>query len=109
MTIQRAIPSGPLLRTESRPALDDKGQLVAWSHKLVSVPLMKDIKPPEAFKDGIDYYCLWGLADDEKSPMWNARIQYEIPNLYIELLLSNSAHADLALACGPEWPQCLCH
>ncbi|MGO9122166.1 MAG: molybdopterin cofactor-binding domain-containing protein [Desulfomonilaceae bacterium] len=69
-------------------ALDEKGQLVAWSHKLVSVPLMRDIKPPEAFKDGIDWYCMWGLWDDEKSPMWNARIQYEIPNLYIELLLS---------------------
>ncbi len=69
-------------------ALDDKGQLVAWSHKLVSVPLMADIKPPEAFKGGIDWYCMWGLWDEEKSPMWNARIQYEIPNLYIELLLS---------------------
>ena len=77
-------------------ALDDKGQLVAWSHKLVSVPLMKDVKPPEAFKSGIDYYCLWGLWDEDKSPMWNARIQYEIPNLYIEMLLSNLPM--------PTWP-----
>jgi len=76
-------------------ALDDKGQLVAWSHKLVSVPLMREIRP-ESIKNGIDYYCLWGLADEEKSPMWNARIQYEIPNLYIELLLSNLPM--------PTWP-----
>jgi isoquinoline 1-oxidoreductase subunit beta len=76
-------------------ALDDKGQLVAWSHKLVSVPLMREIRP-ESIKGGIDYYCLWGLADEEKSPMWNSRIQYEIPNLYIELLLSNLPM--------PTWP-----
>ena len=49
---------------------------------------MKDIKPPNHIKDGIDFYCLWGLWDAPKSPMWNNRIQYEIPNLYIELLMS---------------------
>ncbi len=76
-------------------ALDAQGQLVAWSHKLVSVPLMREVRP-ESIKDGIDYYCLWGLWDAENSPMWNCRIQYEIPNLYIELLLSQLPM--------PTWP-----
>jgi isoquinoline 1-oxidoreductase subunit beta len=76
-------------------ALDDKGQLVAWSHKLVSVPLMREVRP-ESIKDGIDYYCLWGLWDKDNSPMWNCRIQYEIPNLSIELLLSTLPM--------PTWP-----
>lgn len=76
-------------------ALDAQGQLVAWSHKLVSVPLMREVRP-ESIKDGIDYYCLWGLWDTAESPMWNCRIQYEIPSLYIELLLSSLPM--------PTWP-----
>ena len=67
--------------------LDAQGQLVAWSHKLVSPSLMRDVRP-ESVKDGIDFYCLWGLWDAPNSPNWNNRIQYEIPNLHIELLLS---------------------
>jgi len=67
--------------------LDHQGQLIAWSHKLVSPSILKDIRP-EHIKDGIDFYCLWGLADAPNSPAWNNRIQYEIPNLYIEFLIS---------------------
>jgi isoquinoline 1-oxidoreductase beta subunit len=48
---------------------------------------LKDIRP-EAIKDGIDFYCLWGLADAPNSPMVNNRIQYEIPNLEVEFLIS---------------------
>lgn len=68
-------------------ALDAQGQLTGWSHKLVSISILKDIRP-EHIKDGIDFYCLWGLADAPNSPMWNNRIQYEIPNLDIEFLIS---------------------
>ncbi|MFZ0929571.1 MAG: xanthine dehydrogenase family protein molybdopterin-binding subunit [Syntrophobacteraceae bacterium] len=68
-------------------ALDAQGQLTAWSHKLVSPSLLKFIRPQHVV-NGIDFYCLWGLADAPTSPMWNNRIQYEIPNLDIELLLS---------------------
>ena len=67
--------------------LDAQGQLIGWSHKVVSPSILKDIRP-EYIKDGIDFYCLWGLADAPNSPMWNNRIQYEIPNLDIEFLIS---------------------
>ena len=67
--------------------LDAQGQLIGWSHKVVSPSILKDIRP-DAIKNGIDFYCLVGLADAPTSPMWNNRIQYEIPNLYIEFLIS---------------------
>ena len=67
--------------------LDDQGRLVAWSHKLVSPSMLKDIKP-DAIKDGIDSYCLDGLAVTAINPRWNNRIQYEIPNLHVEFLIS---------------------
>ncbi len=67
--------------------LDAQGQLVGWSHKVVSPSILKDIRP-EMIKDGVDFYCLWGLADAPQSPMWNNRIQYEIPNLSIDFLIS---------------------
>ncbi len=67
--------------------LDAKGQLIGWSHKVVSPSILKDINPA-AIKEGIDFYCLLGLADAPESPMWNCRIQYEIPNLSIEFLIS---------------------
>jgi len=62
--------------------LDAQGQLIGWSHKLVSPSI-------GGVKDGIDFFCLWGLADALDSPMWNNRIQYEIPNLSIEFLISS--------------------
>ena len=75
--------------------LDAQGQLIGWSHKLVSPSILKDIRP-DAIKDGIDFYCLWGLADAPDSPKWNNRIQYEIPNLDIEFLIS-----PLPMSVGP--------
>jgi isoquinoline 1-oxidoreductase subunit beta len=68
-------------------ALDAQGQLTGWSHKVVSISILKYIRPQHVV-NGIDFYCLWGLADAPNSPMWNNRIQYEIPNLDIEFLLS---------------------
>jgi isoquinoline 1-oxidoreductase beta subunit len=47
-------------------------------------------------KDGIDWFCMWGLADRPESYGWNNRIQYEIPNLSLEFLLS-----PLPIPCGP--------
>ena len=75
--------------------LDTQGQLIGWSHKTSAISIMKPVNP-KAIKDGVDYYCLWGLWDVPDSPMWNARIQYEIPNLYIEFLM-----ADLPIPCWP--------
>ncbi|MGA3116244.1 MAG: molybdopterin cofactor-binding domain-containing protein [Syntrophobacteraceae bacterium] len=67
--------------------LDAQGQLTGWSHKLVSPSLLKFIRPQHVV-NGIDFYCLWGLADAPTSPMWTNRIQYEIPNLDVEFLIS---------------------
>ena len=75
--------------------LDAQGRLIGWSHKTSAISIMKPVNP-NAIKDGVDYYCLWGLWDAPDSPHWNNRIQYEIPNLYIEFLM-----ADLPIPCWP--------
>jgi isoquinoline 1-oxidoreductase beta subunit len=75
--------------------LDAQGQLIGWFHKTSAISIMKPVNP-KAIKDGVDYYCLWGLWDIPDSPHWNDRIQYEIPNLYIEFLM-----ADLPIPCWP--------
>jgi isoquinoline 1-oxidoreductase beta subunit len=75
--------------------LDAQGQLIGWNHKTSAVSIMKPVNP-NAIKNGVDYYCLWGLWDVPDSPHWNDRIQYEIPNLYIEMLM-----ADLPILCWP--------
>jgi isoquinoline 1-oxidoreductase beta subunit len=74
--------------------LDAQGNLTGWSHKLVSPAIAKHINPAE-LKDGIDYFCTGGLADRADSPGWNNKIQYEIPNLSIEFLISS-----LPIPCG---------
>jgi isoquinoline 1-oxidoreductase beta subunit len=74
--------------------LDAQGQLIGWSHKLVSPSIAKEINPGQ-LKDGIDWFCMWGLADRPESYGWNNRIQYEIPNLSIEFLMSS-----LPIPCG---------
>ncbi len=75
--------------------LDAQGRLIGWSHKTSAISIMRPVNP-KAIKDGVDYYCLWGLWDVPDSPHWNDRIQYEIPNLYIEFLM-----ADLPIPCWP--------
>lgn len=74
--------------------LDGQGQLIGWSHKVASVSILKDINP-KAIQGGIDPYCLWGLWNPN-SPHWNDSLQYEIPNLYIEFLIT-----DLPILCFP--------
>jgi isoquinoline 1-oxidoreductase beta subunit len=76
-------------------ALDGQGQLTGWSHKTSCVSIMKPVNP-KAVVNGVDAYCLWGLWDTPNSPHWNGRIQYEIPNLTIELFL-----ADLPITVWP--------
>ncbi|MBM4308583.1 MAG: xanthine dehydrogenase family protein molybdopterin-binding subunit [Deltaproteobacteria bacterium] len=75
-------------------ALNAQEQLIGWSHKVASVSILKDINP-KAVQSGIDPYCLWGLWNPN-SPHWNDSIQYEIPNLYIEFLIT-----DLPILCFP--------
>ena len=78
-----------------KAGIDAEGQLTAWSHKLASVSILRGVRP-ELVKNGIDAYCLWGLWDTPKSPHWNNRIQYEIPNFYIEFKI-----ADLPMPVAP--------
>jgi isoquinoline 1-oxidoreductase beta subunit len=66
--------------------LDGQGQLIGWSHKAVAGSIMKDIDP-KAIQNGVDIMSLWGLVDFPGSPDGN-RILYEIPNFYLEFLIS---------------------
>ena len=66
---------------------DGQGRLTAWSHKVVTSSLLKAIEP-KAIINGVDFMALWGLADFPGSPD-NNRIMYEIPNLYIEYVMSD--------------------
>jgi isoquinoline 1-oxidoreductase beta subunit len=70
-----------------KAGLDNQGRLIGWSHKAVSGSIMKDIDP-QGIKNGVDIMSLWGLVDFPGSPD-NNRIMYEIPNLYVEFLLSD--------------------
>jgi isoquinoline 1-oxidoreductase beta subunit len=67
--------------------IDDQGRLIGWYHKVVSGSIMKDIDPA-GIQGGVDIMSLWGLVDFPNSPD-NNRIMYDIPNLYIEFLLSD--------------------
>jgi len=66
--------------------LDGQGQLVGWSHKAVAGSIFKLINP-KAIQNGVDIMSLWGLVDFPGSPDGN-RMLYEIPNFYLEFLIS---------------------
>jgi isoquinoline 1-oxidoreductase subunit beta len=66
--------------------LDGHGNLIGWSHKAVAGSILKDIAP-QFIKDGVDIMSLWGLVDFPNAPDGN-KILYEIPNFYLEFLLS---------------------
>ncbi len=69
--------------------LDNEGRLMGWSHKVVCGSLIKDIAP-QAVKNGVDPMSLWGLVDDyPKSSAFDSSISYDIPNFYVEFLLSD--------------------
>lgn len=67
--------------------LDSNGRLTGWNHKVVSGSILKDINP-KAIINGVDFMSLWGLADFPGSPH-NNRIMYDIPNFYVEFLISD--------------------
>jgi len=67
--------------------LDSQGRLTGWSHKAIAGSIMKDIDP-KGIINGVDIMSLWGLLDFPNAPT-NNRIMYEIPNFYVEFLLSN--------------------
>ena len=75
--------------------LDAQGQLTGWSQKVVTPSILKLIAP-DAVKNGIDFYSLWGLADYPNSPH-NNNIMYKIPNLYVEFLIMD----DLPIPVAP--------
>lgn len=64
--------------------LDDQGRPQAWSHKVVAGSIMKHIDP-KGIKNGVDIMSLWGLVDFPGSDNY---LRYEIPNIYIEFLIS---------------------
>lgn len=78
-----------------RAGVDASGQLVGWFHQAASVSILKGINA-DLVKDGVDWYCLWGLWDKPDSPHWNNKIQYELPNLRIEFAI-----ADLPMPVAP--------
>ncbi|HUL31128.1 MAG TPA: molybdopterin cofactor-binding domain-containing protein, partial [Thermodesulfobacteriota bacterium] len=67
--------------------LDGEGKLIGWSHKAVSGSIMKDIDP-KGIINGVDIMSLWGILDFPGAPT-NNKIMYEIPNLYVEFLISS--------------------
>ncbi len=66
--------------------LDSQGNLAGWSHKAVAGSLMQRIEP-KAVQNGVDIMSLWGLVDFPGSPDGN-KILYEIPDFYLEFLIS---------------------
>ena len=67
--------------------LDSRDKLIAWDHKVSSSSLLRMNAGKEP-KGGIDWYCLWGLWDGEKSPI-KARMTYRFPNFALNLVLSD--------------------
>ncbi|MGD9321834.1 MAG: molybdopterin-dependent oxidoreductase, partial [Desulfobacteraceae bacterium] len=68
--------------------LDNRGRLIAWSHKLSSTSILKFINP-KAIKNGVDFYCLWGLADFPNTKHKNTTFIYTgIPNFSVDMVIN---------------------
>jgi isoquinoline 1-oxidoreductase beta subunit len=67
--------------------LDGQGDLTGWSHKAVAGSLLQRINP-KGVQNGVDIMSLWGLMDFPGSPDGN-KILYEIPDFYLEFLISS--------------------
>ncbi|HUL21435.1 MAG TPA: xanthine dehydrogenase family protein molybdopterin-binding subunit [Thermodesulfobacteriota bacterium] len=67
--------------------LDGQGRLIGWSHKAIAGSIMKDIDP-KGIINGVDIMSLWGILDFPGAPT-NNKIMYEIPNFYVEFLISS--------------------
>jgi isoquinoline 1-oxidoreductase beta subunit len=70
-----------------KAGLDDKGRLVAWSHKTACPSLLQYINP-KGIKDGLDYYCLWGLADKPGAPT-KGHFSYGMDHFSVDMVLSD--------------------
>jgi isoquinoline 1-oxidoreductase beta subunit len=68
--------------------LDSQGRVIAWSHKVACNSILKFTAPPAAIKDGVDFYCLWGIVDSPPPPVFSHTV-YEFPNFYVEQYLSD--------------------
>lgn len=70
--------------------VDAQGKLTAFSYKGSSISMTKSVNPQADLKGGIDWYNMWGIwMGPTKGLQWNAEMQYEIPNFYVEFNLSN--------------------
>lgn len=61
-------------------ALDDKGRLIAWSHKIVCPSIFSRVFP-EQVKGGIDNAAVEGLSN----------MEYEVPNIRVEYVRIDTA------------------
>ncbi|MBW1944920.1 MAG: xanthine dehydrogenase family protein molybdopterin-binding subunit, partial [Deltaproteobacteria bacterium] len=79
-----------------KAGMDRNGRLTAWAHKLSSTSILKFINP-KGIKNGVDMYCLWGLADFPKSPAKNQDFMYDgIPNFSVDMVIN-----DLPITAAP--------
>jgi isoquinoline 1-oxidoreductase beta subunit len=67
--------------------LDEQNRLTAWNHKISALSLAKSAGHPP--KDGLDWYCLWGVWDKRPGPPVFSRISYGLPNFSANLVLSD--------------------
>ena len=67
--------------------LDSQGRLTGWSHKVACASILKFMNPA-GIKDGIDMYSLFGIVDHPNSHV-QSHTPYEIPNFYVEQVLSD--------------------
>lgn len=71
-----------------RAGLDNRGRLIAWDHKTSSTSILKFINP-KYIKDGVDFYCLWGIATTPKDPHRNNHFIYHgIPNFSVDMVIN---------------------
>lgn len=69
-----------------KAGLDKEGKVIAWHHKVVCTSILKFYNPAW-IKDGVDYFCLWGIVDSPPPPVYSTTA-YEFPNFYVEQYLS---------------------
>jgi isoquinoline 1-oxidoreductase beta subunit len=69
-----------------RGGLDKNGRIVAWQHKLASLPLSKYLHIP--IKKGIDFFCLWGLFDPPQTP-FKSPFNYPLGNFSLDFTLTD--------------------